>query len=207
MSLKVGQAAEKIEVTTEAPLVETLTGAISGLVDDQEIRDLPLNARSLDQLISLESSAPIFRNGNHALPSGSELTYIVHGGRDQMNQFLLDGMEMLGAYSYGTQPGGALGYNEGVMCGPRNFRCLRVMLPPPLGRKAELTSIWLPKQAPTNFMGPHSNSYATAIWTPAISLIIRSRRSVETSLERASEGRFFKDRTFSFSVTRACAKT
>jgi hypothetical protein len=114
MALKVGQAAEKVEVTAEAPMVDTQTGTIAGLVDDREIRDLPLNGRSLDQLISLESSAPTFHEKNASAQSGVGVTYSVHGARDQSNQFLLDGMEMIGAYNFGTQPGGALGLNTGV---------------------------------------------------------------------------------------------
>ena len=114
MALRVGQASEKIEVTAQAAMVETQTGTISGLVNDREIRDLPLNGRSLDQLISLESSAPMFHEKNASAQSGVGVTYSVHGARDQANLFLLDGMEMIGAYNYGTQPGGALGLNTGV---------------------------------------------------------------------------------------------
>ena len=135
MALRVGQASEKLEVTTEAPMVETLSGSVSGLVNDQQIRDLPLNARTLDQLISLESSTPTFRNGNHSAQSGVELTYISHGGRDQMNEFLLDGQQMIGAYQYGTEPGGALGYNEGVDA-IREFQVLTSNPSAAFGKKA-----------------------------------------------------------------------
>ena len=61
MVLRVGQVTQKTVVTAEAPIVETTTSTLSGLVDDKTIRDLPLNGRSFDQLISLESSARTFR--------------------------------------------------------------------------------------------------------------------------------------------------
>ncbi|MBI3940510.1 MAG: carboxypeptidase regulatory-like domain-containing protein, partial [Acidobacteria bacterium] len=48
--LRVGEITEKVEVSGEAPLVETTTSTISGLIDDRQIRDLPLNGRSVDQL-------------------------------------------------------------------------------------------------------------------------------------------------------------
>ena len=49
-TLQVGQVAQTTLVTAEAPLVNTVTGTVSGLVDDRAIRDLPLNGRSFDQL-------------------------------------------------------------------------------------------------------------------------------------------------------------
>src|SRR5215472_14851384 len=50
LALKVGQISEKVLVTGEAPVVETTTSAMSALVDERTIRDLPLNGRSYDQL-------------------------------------------------------------------------------------------------------------------------------------------------------------
>src|SRR5437879_5957272 len=49
-TLRVGQLTAVVEVTAEAPLVETTTAAMSSLVDERTIRDLPLNGRSYDQL-------------------------------------------------------------------------------------------------------------------------------------------------------------
>ena len=108
--LKVGQVAQKTVVTAEAPLVETATSAMAGLVDDKTIRDLPLNGRSFDQLIALESSAPVYRQ-----QTGSTATlYSINGGRSQSNMYLMDGTEMLSAAQKQTNPGGALGINMGV---------------------------------------------------------------------------------------------
>src|SRR5437870_8774043 len=50
LTLRVGQTAETVTVTAEAPLVETTTSAMSSLVYDRPIRDLPLTASSYDQL-------------------------------------------------------------------------------------------------------------------------------------------------------------
>ena len=59
LQLQVGQVAEKTVVTAEAPLVETTSSSLSSLVSAETIRDLPLNGRSFDQLISLQSSIPV----------------------------------------------------------------------------------------------------------------------------------------------------
>ncbi len=53
-ALKVGQIADKVTITEEAPLVESTTSAMSSLVDERTIRDLPLNGRSWDNLALLQ---------------------------------------------------------------------------------------------------------------------------------------------------------
>ena len=114
MVLKVGQVTQKTEVTAEAPMIETMSGTVSGLVDDKAIRDLPLNGRSFDQLIALQSSAPQITIRTLSIVAGAAATYAVHGARDQANRFLLDGTEILAAGFQGDTPGGALGLNMGV---------------------------------------------------------------------------------------------
>src|SRR2546425_7235613 len=46
LALKVGQLADTVTITAEAPLVESTTATLSSLVDERTIRDLPLNGRS-----------------------------------------------------------------------------------------------------------------------------------------------------------------
>jgi hypothetical protein len=48
--LTVGNVQERVEVTATAAAVETTNATISGLVSQDQMRDLPLNGRSLDQL-------------------------------------------------------------------------------------------------------------------------------------------------------------
>lgn len=49
-TLAVGNVAEQVTVTGEAPLIETTSATMSGLVDPQQVRDIPLNARSFIEL-------------------------------------------------------------------------------------------------------------------------------------------------------------
>ncbi len=114
MVLKVGQVAEKTEVTAEAPMVETASSTLAGLVDDKTIRDLPLNGRSFDQLIALQSSSPMFHSQQNGGSAGSQAFYVISGARTQANLYLIDGTEMLGAWSQTLEPGGSLGINMGV---------------------------------------------------------------------------------------------
>jgi hypothetical protein len=46
-------AAELVTVTGEAPIVNTTLASTSGLVNEGQIKDLPRNGRSFDQLLTL----------------------------------------------------------------------------------------------------------------------------------------------------------
>src|SRR5437867_3036146 len=46
LTLEVGAAAEQITVSEEAPLVNTTLSSTSGLITEQQVKDLPLNGRS-----------------------------------------------------------------------------------------------------------------------------------------------------------------
>jgi hypothetical protein len=52
--LPVGTISQTVEVTGEAPLVESTTSTLGSLVDDRTVRELPLNGRSYDQLALLQ---------------------------------------------------------------------------------------------------------------------------------------------------------
>lgn len=116
MTLKVGQVTQKTVVTADAPLVETFSGTVSGLVDDKAMRDLPLNGRSFDQLIALQSSAPIVRySGQGGSPmNGLAGAYTINGARGSGNMFLMDGTEMIGPATLTLTPFNALGFNAGI---------------------------------------------------------------------------------------------
>src|SRR5258706_3021751 len=49
LTLEVGNVVDQVTVTAEASIVNTRPGPTSGLVGEQQIRDLPLHGRSFDQ--------------------------------------------------------------------------------------------------------------------------------------------------------------
>jgi hypothetical protein len=55
VTMTVGALSEAVTVTGAAPLVETQSGTIKGLVDQQRIVDLPLNGRDITQLMSIQA--------------------------------------------------------------------------------------------------------------------------------------------------------
>ncbi|MBI3940066.1 MAG: TonB-dependent receptor [Acidobacteria bacterium] len=119
--LKVGEITERVEVRGEASLVETTSATVSGLVDEKAIRDLPLNGRSFDQLISLQSGTFHFQLTGGALPQPA---YNVSGARGGSNRFLIDGTEVAArGVGGGEYVGSISGSNLGVEA-IREFRVL-----------------------------------------------------------------------------------
>ncbi|MBI2818676.1 MAG: TonB-dependent receptor [Acidobacteria bacterium] len=93
--LQVGAVTQTVEVTGEAPLVETTQSSVDFLVNDTTVRELPLNGRDITQLILLNPGVAQVDNDT----TGS-VTYIYgkvysfSGFRPYDNLFLLDGTEI-----------------------------------------------------------------------------------------------------------------
>ena len=121
LTLSVGTVAEEVNVTGEAPLVETTSAALSGLVDDKKIRDLPLNGRSFEQLAFLQPGVTPFYRGRHETDQGEGTKMSVSGSRVDSNSFLLDGTN-INDQSNNT-PGSASGNLLGIEM-LREFRVL-----------------------------------------------------------------------------------
>jgi hypothetical protein len=133
LTLRVGQLASTVEVTAEAPLVETTTSALSSLVDERTIRDLPLNGRSYDQLALSQPGVVTVGAGqaSAAFDYGTGTRFNVNGSRAYANTFLLDGT-VINDHANGT-PGGAAGNNLGVD-GVQEFKINTSVSPAEYGR-------------------------------------------------------------------------
>jgi hypothetical protein len=132
-SLKVGQLSDKVTITEEAPLVESTTAAMSSLVDERTIRDLPLNGRSWDNLALLQPGVVSVGagQGGVAFDFGTGTRFNVNGSRAYANSFLLDGTD-INDHANGT-PGGAAGTNLGVD-GVQEFKINTLVSPAEFGR-------------------------------------------------------------------------
>ncbi len=135
LTLNVGALADTVTVTAEAPLVETTTAAMSSLVDDRTIRDLPLNGRSYDQLAMLQPGVVTMGAGqaSAAFDFGTGQRFSVTGSRAYANTFLLDGT-VINDHANGT-PGGAAGNNLGVD-GVQEFKINTLVAPAEYGRSS-----------------------------------------------------------------------
>ena len=118
LTLRVGAVSEKVQIVEPAPQVSTTTTDISGLVDEQQVKDLPLNGRSFDLLLPLNPGVVNFTSektgGTGVSNSTNGNNFAVDGNRPQQNLFLLNGIEYTGAAENNMQPGGTSGQLLGV---------------------------------------------------------------------------------------------
>ena len=116
LTLEVGAARQEVTVMSEAPLVDTSTTPASGLVGERQVKDLPLNGRSFDNLITLNpSTANTTTNRSTTSTGGGQgNNFSVSGNREDFNIFLLNGIEYTGASTADVIPGGVSGQLLGV---------------------------------------------------------------------------------------------
>jgi hypothetical protein len=82
VSLKVGQITETVEVTSQAPLIQTESNTIGRVVEENTIKQLPLRGRNAFELVLLSPGAE--QRGDDELPRLS-------GGRARSGEYVLDG--------------------------------------------------------------------------------------------------------------------
>jgi Carboxypeptidase regulatory-like domain/TonB-dependent Receptor Plug Domain len=118
LTLKIGDVQQIIEVTSEPDLLAATTEDSSGLVGERQVKDLPLNGRSYDQLLTLNPGIVNYTSqragGTGTSNSSLGNMFSVSGHRPQENLFLLNGVEYTGASEIGNTPGGVSGQLIGV---------------------------------------------------------------------------------------------
>jgi hypothetical protein len=118
LRLQVTSVKSQVTVRGDAPMVSTTTLDISGLVGERAVKDLPLNGRSYDLLLTLNPGIVNFTSqktgGTGISNSTTANNFAVSGNRPQQNLFLLNGVEYTGAAENNMQPGGASGMLLGV---------------------------------------------------------------------------------------------
>ncbi|HTC63903.1 MAG TPA: carboxypeptidase regulatory-like domain-containing protein [Candidatus Saccharimonadales bacterium] len=118
VALQVGQVTEQVKVSADAPVVSVTPTDISGLVGEQQIKDLPLNGRSYDELMTLNPAVITFtseKTGGIGVSNSTNANmFSVAGNRPQQNLFLLNGIEFTGAAENNMTPGGTSGQMLGV---------------------------------------------------------------------------------------------
>src|SRR3989442_5695066 len=94
LTLEVGAAAEQITVSEEAPLVNTTLSSTSGLITEQQVKELPLNGRSFDRLLELNPG--VVNNSSNMGGGGNFPGFSVAGHRQVTNRFLINGVDWIG---------------------------------------------------------------------------------------------------------------
>ena len=109
LTLRVGQVQEAVVVQEQAAMVSVSTQDISGLVGERQVKDLPLNGRSYDQLLTLNPGIVNYTSqraggiGTSNSVVGS--MFSSSGRRPQENLYLLNGVEFTSASEINNTPG------------------------------------------------------------------------------------------------------
>jgi hypothetical protein len=136
LRLDVGEFAQQVTVTAETPVVNTTTSSVAGVVNESEVKDLPLNGRSFDNLITLNPGAinySSYKSANTSTSNGN--TFAVAGRRTTENLFLLNGVEYTGSSQLAVTPGGASQELLGIDA-VREFNILTDTYPAEYGKRA-----------------------------------------------------------------------
>ena len=128
LSLPISKVKQQVNVVANVSMVSTTTQDISGLVGQEEVKQLPLNGRSYDLLLTLDPGVVNFTwektGGIGVSNSTTGNNFAVSGNRPQQNLFLLNGVEFTGAAENNMQPGGPSQTLLGVEA-VREFNVLR----------------------------------------------------------------------------------
>ena len=118
LALSVGGVKDVVTVTDHPSAVDASTLQTEGLVDEGQVKQMPLNGRSYDQLLLLNPASVSYtsqRSGSVGTSNSSVGNmYSISGRRPQDNLFLLNGIEYTGASLINVTPGGTSGQLLGV---------------------------------------------------------------------------------------------
>jgi outer membrane receptor protein involved in Fe transport len=111
LALKVGGIKDVITVVGEASSVDTRTSSTGGLINESQIKNLPLNGRSFIELANLTAGVQLTPQGGRSTSTGFGMKISVNGSRYTQNLFTLDGTMMNDQFN---QAGSASGNMLGV---------------------------------------------------------------------------------------------
>ena len=93
MTMQLGPNQEVVDVTAEAPLVDTSSTQLGAVVNNRSVNELPLNARDSYQFLQLQPGvqSQLGSSGGTFYGSDSAGSVSVNGGRDRANNFSVNG--------------------------------------------------------------------------------------------------------------------
>jgi len=92
-TLQIGQTQEVVEVTSEAPLVDTTSTQLGAIVNNKSVNELPLNERDSYQFLQLQPGvqSQLGSSGSTFYGSDKAGSVSVNGGRGRSNNFSVNG--------------------------------------------------------------------------------------------------------------------
>jgi hypothetical protein len=92
VALKPGAVTETLQVTAQAVTLDTDSAALSQLVSQQQVEELPLNGRNFMQLLLVGAGAVTIGGEQGTMRQGEGDAISVNGGRPEGNNYTLDGL-------------------------------------------------------------------------------------------------------------------
>ena len=114
LRLDIGELAQEVTVAGGTPVVNTTTSSVAGLVGEREVKDLPLNGRSFDNLMTLNPGVVNYGLKSAATSTSNGNTFSVAGRRPMENLVLLNGIEYTGSSQLAITAGGVSGNLLGI---------------------------------------------------------------------------------------------
>jgi hypothetical protein len=154
VQLQVGSTGQTVTVTEEAPQVNTTNATTGGIVDEQQVADLPLNGRNLVDLTLLQ--AGVVQSNVFSMTNALGATNIVgttfsaNGAPIHSNNFLLDGAIMTGQLSMNNAS--ITGSTMGVD-GVKEYKVVSSLPPAEYGQVMGATSATVSKSGTNQFHG------------------------------------------------------
>src|SRR5215831_11465158 len=90
-TLQIGETRETVEVTSEAPLVDTTSTQLGAVMDAHSVSNLPLNSRDTYQLLQLQPGVQGVGGSDLFYGSNTAGAVSVNGGRGRSNNFNVNG--------------------------------------------------------------------------------------------------------------------
>ncbi len=93
MAMQLGATQEVVDVTSEAPLVDTSSTQLGAVVNNRSVNELPLNARDTYQFLQLQPGvqSQLGSSGGTFYGSSDAGAVSVNGGRSRANNFSVNG--------------------------------------------------------------------------------------------------------------------
>jgi hypothetical protein len=92
-TLQIGGSQETVEVTSEAPQIDTTSTQLGAVINDRSVNELPLNTRDTYQFLQLQPGVQSQLGSSGSLFAGSDDpgSVSVNGGRTRANNFSVNG--------------------------------------------------------------------------------------------------------------------
>lgn len=93
LRLELGQLTDSVQVTGQAPLLETASASVSRNIQNRQVQDLPLAGRNPLKLMSLAAGVTTNSSNSSSLEDISGTSYVsTNGSNRRLNEFLIDGI-------------------------------------------------------------------------------------------------------------------